>query len=238
MIVIDGLYREFRSGEVTVKALKGVSFGIEEGEFVAVMGPSGCGKSTLLRILGLLDTQTGGKYTVDDMELAILPENLKSYFRLTQLGYVFQEYALIEELTAVENVALVLRMDGVGSKEALSRAGDALDKVGMAGKYDRLQNKLSGGEKQRVAIARAIVANPRILFADEPCANLDTASSKQVLDVFRDVNRKFRQTVVMVTHEPWHVEYVTRILKMKDGELVGDIRRTEDDPVFTPADLQ
>ncbi|MCM1987019.1 ABC transporter ATP-binding protein [Methanococcoides seepicolus] len=222
MIVVKDLKRYYGSGQNTVKALNGVSFEIKKGEFVAIMGASGSGKTTLLRILALLDDATAGEYTIRGLKVSSLPEAERSYYRLTQVGYVFQDYALINEMSAAENVYVLSMMEGKSKKESYEIALEALDKVGLTGKQDRIPDELSGGEKQRVAIARAIAKKPDIMFADEPCANLDTNNSKQVLDVFKDLNDKHGQTIVMVTHEQWHTEYVDRVITLEDGILVSD----------------
>jgi putative ABC transport system ATP-binding protein len=222
MIKVKNLKRYYKTGDVVVKALNGVSFEIEKGEFVAIIGPSGSGKSTLLHLLGLLDKPTAGDYTIENLDLTNLPEEESNYYRLMQLGYVFQEYALINELTAAENIYILALMEGIRKKDALANAHEALLKVGLQGKEERLESQISGGERQRVAIARAIARNPKILFADEPCANLDTKTSEQVLDVFRELNKKFGQTILMVTHESWHLKYATRIIELRDGKIISD----------------
>lgn len=222
IILVKNLKRYYGTGDTTVKALNGVSFEIIKGEFVAIMGASGSGKTTLLRILALLDDATDGEYTIRGLEVSSLPEAERSYYRLTQVGYVFQDYALINEMSAAENVYVLSMMEGKSKKESYAIALEALDKVGLQGKYDRVPGELSGGEKQRVAIARAIAKKPDIMFADEPCANLDTNNSKQVLDVFKELNEKYGQTIVMVTHEPWHVDYVSRVITLEDGIIISD----------------
>jgi len=222
MIKVKKLKRYYKSGEGVVRALDGVSFNIKKGEFIAIMGASGSGKTTLLRILGLLDTQTGGDYTINDLDLKNLEEEERTYYRLTQLGYVFQDYALIKEMNALENVYVLSLMEGKLKEESMITAMEALKKVGLGDKGDRVPDELSGGEKQRVAVARAISKKPSILFADEPCANLDTRTSEQVLEVLQGLNKKHGQTIVMVTHEPWHVRYVSRLIKLKDGRVVSD----------------
>ena len=227
MIVVKDLQRHYGSGETAVKALNDVSFEIKKGEFVAIMGASGSGKTTLLRILALLDDATGGEYTIRGLQVSSLPEAERSYYRLTQVGYVFQDYALINEMTSAENVYVLSMMEGKSKKESYEIALEALDKVGLKEKHNRVPDELSGGEKQRVAIARAIAKKPDIMFADEPCANLDTRNSKQVLDVFKELNDKYGQTIVMVTHEPWHIEYVDRVITLEDGILVSDERKNE-----------
>ena len=222
IIRVKNLKRYYDSGKVLVKALRGVNFEIKKGEFVAVMGPSGSGKTTMLRILGLIDTPTNGAYSVKGLNVEDLQEAERTYYRLTQLGYVFQDYALINEMSALENVYVLSLMEGKSKKESMATARVALEKVGLGDKIDRVPNELSGGEKQRVAIARAISETPGILFADEPCANLDTKTSEQILDVFKMVNKKYGLTIIMVTHEEWHTKYVSRLIKLKDGLIVSD----------------
>ena len=224
MIIVKNLKRYYGTGANTVKALDGVTFEIKNGEIVAIMGASGSGKTTLLRILALLDDATGGEYTIQGLEVSSLPESERSYYRLTEVGYVFQDYALINEMSAAENVYVLSMMEGKSKKDSYDTALEALDKVGLKDKYARIPDELSGGEKQRVAIARAIAKKPHILFADEPCANLDTTNSRQVLDVFKELNEKYGQTIVMVTHELWHTKYVDRVITLKDGIIISDER--------------
>ena len=224
MIIVKNLKRYYGTGANTVKALDGVTFEINEGEIVAIMGASGSGKTTLLRILALLDDATGGEYTVQGLEVSSLPESERSYYRLTELGYVFQDYALINEMSAAENVYVLSMMEGKSKKDSYETALEALEKVGLKDKHARIPDELSGGEKQRVAIARAIAKKPHILFADEPCANLDTTNSRQVMDVFKELNEKYGQTIVMVTHELWHTKYVDRVITLKDGIIISDER--------------
>ncbi len=222
LIKVKNMKRYYKSGEGIVKALNDVSFKIKKGEFIAIMGASGSGKTTMLRILGLMDFQTKGEYSIQGLNAKNLPEVERTYYRLTQLGYVFQDYALINEMSALENVYILSLMEGKSKKESMITATEALKKVGLGDKLNRIPNQLSGGEKQRVAVARAIAKKPKILFADEPCANLDTQTSEQVLEVLKNLNKKFGQTIVMVTHEPWHTKYVSRIINLKDGLIVSD----------------
>jgi len=222
LIKIKNMSRYYKSGGEEVKALDKATFEIKKGEFVAVIGASGSGKTTMLRILGLMDNPTKGEYSVQGLNVEELPENERIYYRLTQLGYVFQDYALMNEMSALENVYVLSLMEGKSKKESIATAKEALKKVGLEGKENRIPDELSGGEKQRVAIARAISKKPAILFADEPCANLDTQTSEQILEVFKALNKKFGQTIVMVTHEEWHLKYVSRIIELKDGKIVSD----------------
>lgn len=206
-------------GKVPTHALKNINFGIEKGEFVALMGRSGSGKSTLLHQIGLLDTPTEGEIIMDGNNLVSLSPNEKSDFRLKKLGYVFQSYALLPELTALESVYLPLMLLGQKKKAYEQKATEMLEKVGLADRLHHLPKELSGGEQQRVAIARALVNDPMILFADEPTANLDSESSRIVLELFRKLNKEIGQTIVMVTHEPDDKKYVDRVVWLKDGVI-------------------
>ena len=222
ILKVKNMDRHYKSGEGVVRALNNASFEIKKGEFVGVIGPSGSGKTTMLRVLGLLDSPTRGEYSVQGLNVEELAEEERTYYRLTQLGYIFQDYALINEMNAIENVYVLSLMEGKSKKESIETAREALKKVGLEGKENRIPDELSGGEKQRVAIARAISKKPAILFADEPCAHLDTHTSAQVLDVLKDLNKKYNQTIVMVTHEPWHLKYVSRVIELKDGVIIRD----------------
>lgn len=224
MIQVKDMQKVYGGRGIETFALKGVSFAIKEGEFVAIMGPSGSGKSTLLHQLGLLDEPTKGTYLIDGINVLALTPYQKSLFRLKKLGYVFQEFALLGELTVIENVALPLHMEGHSKIDAYGLARDILHRVGLSEKFDALPSQLSGGQQQRVAIARALAAKPRIIFADEPCANLDTENSKQILDLFKQLNKELKLTIVMVTHEEWHIDYVGRIIQLRDGLIYKDKR--------------
>jgi putative ABC transport system ATP-binding protein len=217
IITTEKLEKVYGLEGIKVYALKGVSINVKEGEFLAIMGFSGSGKSTLLHQMGLLDTPSKGEIIIDGKEVSKLDEKEKTLFRLQKLGYVFQDYAIIKELTALENVYLPMLVNDGSVEECKIRAKELLDKVGLGDRANHLPGELSGGQQQRVAIARGLVNNPKILFADEPCANLDSESSKQVLELFRKVNKELGQTVVMVTHEDWHKKYVDRIIYLKDG---------------------
>ena len=226
MIEVTGLTKIYNLGLVEVAALKGVSVKIEKGEFVGIMGPSGSGKSTLLHQLGLLDTPTSGRILLNGTDVSLLDDEARTRFRLLHLGYVFQDYALVSELTVMENVAIPAITQGKPFDECYAAATAMLEKVGLQNRLHHLVHELSGGEQQRVSIARALVNNPAIIFADEPCANLDTENSRTVLELFRGVNRDIGQTVVMVSHEPWHMKYFDRIIFFRDGMLdTGRIER-------------
>ena len=216
MIQVKNLKRTYQ-GKVLVEALKGVSFEVRKGEFMAIMGRSGSGKSTLLHQLGLLDTPTAGEIIIDEVDVLKLSDHRKTSFRLKELGYVFQEYALLPEFTALEAVSLPLMMQGVRRREYIRKAADVLERVGLKERLRHLPRELSGGEQQRVAVARAIVSNPKILYADEPCANLDSESSETILELLKNLNRELGQTIVMVTHEPEDKKYVERVIWLKDG---------------------
>ncbi|HRY56966.1 MAG TPA: ABC transporter ATP-binding protein, partial [Patescibacteria group bacterium] len=190
IIKIENLKRTYGT-KVLTHALKGVSFEVSEGDFIIIMGKSGSGKSTLLHQLGLLDTPTSGEIFIKNENTKDLSEKKKTIFRLEKLGYIFQEYAILPELTALENVYLPLMVSSNnGNKDFKEKAKEMLKLVGLEHRFDHYSNELSGGEQQRVAIARALVNNPQVLFADEPCANLDTQSSKNILDLLKDLNKK------------------------------------------------
>lgn len=221
MIKAENIIKTYYNGEIETRVLKGVSLQIEEGEFVAIIGPSGAGKSTLMYQLGLLDHPTSGSIYIDNTELTNISSQKRTEYRLNYLGYVFQDYALMPELTALENIAIPILMQGVDFKTASTKAIENLKKVGLTGKENSLPNQLSGGQQQRVSIARAIAHSPKILFADEPTANLDNATSNEILKVFLELN-KTGQTIVMVTHEKEFAEMASRIIELKDGIITSD----------------
>lgn len=220
MIKAINLHKIYGQGTTAVHALKGINFEVDSGEFVAIMGRSGSGKSTLLHILGLLDRPTSGEIIIEGKNVGKLSTEEGSAFRLDQLGYVFQEYSLLSEMTILENVYLpTLCLD---QKDGIQRAVELLNTVGLGNRLKHYPNAVSGGEQQRAAIARALINRPKILFADEPTASLDVISAKVVLDLFRRLNKEFGQTIVMVTHEPEDRNFVDRVLWLKDGEIMPE----------------
>lgn len=221
IIEVDAITKSFSDGDTTVQVLKGITLQVKRGEFVAIMGRSGAGKSTLLYQMSLLDTPTSGSITLDGRVVDNFSMNEKTDFRLKELGYVFQDYSLLPELTALENIMVPLLMQGVSKSVAKKRAEEALASVNLAHRPDNLPSELSGGEQQRVSIARAITHKPKIVFADEPTANLDSFSSKLVIDIFRKLNKEEGLTIVMVTHEEDYGKMADRIIKLSDGMIVG-----------------
>lgn len=218
-LIIDGknIHRTFGEGELAVHVLRGIDIQVRQGEFIAIMGKSGAGKSTLLYQLSVLDDPSDGTIIVDGTDVTALSERDATAFRLNTLGYVFQNYALVPDLSAAENVMLPLLMRGFSKLDARELACKALDGVGLEGKYDNLPAELSGGQQQRVSIARAVGGTPKILFADEPTANLDSVSGTQVVELIAKLNREDGQTVVMVTHEREYALGCDRIIHMEDG---------------------
>jgi len=216
MIKVSNLKKTY-AGHVPVHALKGVSFEVPQGQFVSIMGPSGSGKSTLLHQLALLDTPTSGQILLDGNDISRLSDWQKTEFRLKNMGYVFQEYALIPELNALENAFLPLLLLGLRRKDYMKITGDLMLKVGLGERLHHLISQLSGGEQQRVAVARAMVNRSKILFADEPCANLDTENKGIILRLLRKLCDELGQTILMVTHEPEQREYTDRVIWFRDG---------------------
>lgn len=219
IIVVENLVKSFTDGLKDVTILKDISFTIKKGEFVAIMGRSGAGKSTLLYQLALLDTPTSGSIHLNGEHVSHFDQEEKTDFRLRKLGYVFQDYSLVPELTASENIVIPLLMQGVDTDIAYEMALKSLASVGLGNKGDNLPSKLSGGEQQRVSIARAITHKPSILFADEPTANLDSSSSETVMEIFEKLNKEQGITIVMVTHEEDFGKRADRIIKLSDGVL-------------------
>jgi putative ABC transport system ATP-binding protein len=222
VIALTDVTKTYGSREVSVAALKGVSFAVRTGEFVAVMGPSGSGKTTLLGILGCLDRPTSGSYRLDGLETASLDETRRARLRRERIGFVFQAYNLLPRSTAFKNVELPLVYAGVSRGERRRRAEEALAEVGLAERTRHLPIQLSGGEQQRVAIARALVARPSLLLADEPTGNLDSRTSEEILALFQRLNRERGVTVLVVTHEPDVAAHAGRVVTVRDGRIVSD----------------
>lgn len=221
MISVNNIVKKFQSGETELIALKGINFKVPSGQFLAITGRSGSGKSTLLYQLSLLDYANSGEVIVDDHNITDLSDGGRVLYRRDNFGFIFQDYAVLPMLTARENVILPMLMQGLDKEIASKKAEEALIRVGLKDRIDHLPSQLSGGQQQRVSIARAIVHDPRVLFADESTANLDTESSQQVLDIFLDLNKK-GQTIIMVTHEPEYAQLAHRNIELRDGEIISD----------------
>lgn len=222
MIEVKNLAKTFKDGPIETRVLKGIDFTVASGEFVAIMGRSGAGKSTLLYQISLLDEPTSGEIRINGKETHAMSEHEKMLFRLAEFGYVFQDYALLPELTALENVTLPLLMQGADHSAAEAKAKVALLRVGLDGRLGNLPSQLSGGEQQRVSISRAIAHKPSVLFADEPTANLDKESSATVMEIFKELHEG-GQTIIMVTHEDEYAHFANRIVKLDDGKIISNL---------------
>ena len=219
-ILADNLMKTYGNGDATVTAVAGISFKINEGDFIGIMGESGAGKSTLLGMMGAMNAPTSGRLIVDDIDVYSLGQEQRADFRREFLGFIFQSFHLVPYLTVIENVMLPLAVVKAGRKKKKTMAEDALDQVGLSDKARRLPNQISGGEKERVAIARSIVNEPPVLLADEPTGNLDTKTTREIMELLRQLNEE-GMTIVMVTHSPDCADYAQRIMKVSDGILVG-----------------
>ena len=222
IVKVHGVKKAYRMGKVIVPALRGVSFEVEEGEFLAVLGPSGSGKSTLLHLIGCLDRPDEGKIFIDGSDLLKLSDEELAELRLRKIGFVFQFFNLLPRLTAIRNVELPLLIAGVSEKEARERAMEMLRLVGLEARVNHRPTELSGGEQQRVAIARALINNPKIVLADEPTGNLDTKSGWEIVQLMKRLNKERGQTFIVVTHDPHIAETADRILYLKDGLIEGE----------------
>ena len=222
MITLEGITKVYRTGEVEVAALKGISLHIPEGEFVAIMGPSGSGKSTLMNLIGCLDQPSSGRYILDGYDVSALTDDQLAWIRNRKIGFVFQSYNLIPRASAVHNVEmpLIYAGDNVQRRE---RAMSALESVGLLERAGHLPSELSGGQQQRVAVARALVTDPAILLADEPTGNLDSESSIEIMKLLRDLSQQGR-TIVLITHEPDIAAFAQRVVRVRDGVIVSDER--------------
>lgn len=223
VIELKDIVKTYIMGDATVHALDHVNVQIAAGEFTAIMGPSGSGKSTMMNILGCLDRPTSGEYYLAGKEIAGYNDDELARTRNKQIGFVFQNFNLLPKLSAQANVALPLVYAGVPQEERLARAKAALEAVGLGSRLDHRPSEMSGGQRQRVAIARALINNPAIIMADEPTGNLDTKSSYEIMDIFKEMHAEGK-TIVMVTHEPDIAQQTKRILVMRDGQLVSDER--------------
>lgn len=221
IIRLENIQKSYFMGNQAIPVLKGISLDIFKNEYVALMGPSGSGKSTLMNILGCLDSPTGGKYILNNKDVSKMPDDDLAEVRNTEIGFVFQQFNLLPRLTAAENVALPLIYAGVGKRERVERALEALEKVGLEDRSHHKSNELSGGQIQRVAIARALVNNPSLLLADEPTGNLDSKTSVEVMEIFGKI-RDAGNTVVLVTHEEDIARYAHRIIRLRDGLVESD----------------
>jgi len=221
MIHLENLSKVFTTDEVETHALSGVHLDIERGEFISISGPSGCGKSTLLAILGLLDSPSDGRYVLNGKSAANLDQRDRARMRNREIGFIFQAFNLIGDLTVFENVELPLTYRGMGSAERRKRVREALEKVGMSHREKHYPSQLSGGQQQRVAVARALVGEPSILLADEPTGNLDSANGEAVIELLRDLHRS-GATICMVTHDPRYAGLADRTVRLFDGRVVEE----------------
>lgn len=223
MIKIENVTKTYESGTTSFQALKGVSFEIKEGEFVAIMGPSGSGKSTLMHILGALDTPTSGKYYLDNKDVSKMTDDSLADIRRDKIGFVFQSFNLLPRATVIRNVTLPLVYEGINHEKRIILAREALFSAGLdESHFEHLSNQLSGGQIQRVAIARALVNNPKLILADEPTGNLDSKTGEIVLGTFQRLNRELGRTIILITHEVDVAEHAERIIFIKDGVITSD----------------
>jgi putative ABC transport system ATP-binding protein len=227
LLLADGVRKIYRTGAVEVNALRDLHLRVDAGEMVGVMGPSGSGKTTLLNCLSGLDDIDGGRVVVDGRDLFAMSDGDRTEHRAHAMGFVFQAFNLIPVFSAAENVELPLLLTGVSSREARARAITMLERVGLGHRVDHRPNEMSGGEQQRVTIARALVGKPAIVWADEPTGNLDSAMAVQIMDLLVALNAEDGQTIVLVTHDSTIGDRVPRLIRMRDGDLVDDIRRPD-----------
>jgi putative ABC transport system ATP-binding protein len=221
----ENLWKVFEHDDIKVEAVRGITFRIDPGEFVVLAGPSGSGKTTLLNLIGGLTRPTDGRVRVDGREIGSMPDRELAELRLERVGFVFQAYNLLPVLTALENAEFTLLLRGVPQAERRRRVEKLFERIGIAGLEDRLPGKLSGGQQQRVAVARAVVGEPALVLADEPTANLDTATSASLIDLMAELNRELGTTFVFATHDPLLMERARRNVRLVDGSIVADERR-------------
>lgn len=222
MIRAENIVKIYKNGKLEVEALRGVSFNVDRGEFVAIMGASGSGKSTMMNILGCLDRLTSGRYLLDGEDVSALSGKRLAAVRNRKIGFVFQSFNLLPKLNALQNVELPMVYAGVASAQRRKKAMAALERVGLAERYTHRPNEMSGGQRQRVAIARSLVNDPAIILADEPTGNLDSKASVEIMSIFQELNNE-GATVVMVTHEPDIAQYTKRIVTFRDGQIINDM---------------
>ena len=222
MITLKNIKKIFKTDEVETWALQNVSLEVKKGEFVAIMGPSGCGKSTLLNILGLLDNPTEGTYTLEGKEVSTMSEDSRTELRKGKLGFVFQSFNLIDELSVSENVELPLLYMNCPKKERRQKVAEVIERVAMTHRAQHFPSQLSGGQQQRVAIARAVISRPSIILADEPTGNLDSKHGKEVMELLKELHRE-GTTIIMVTHSQRDANYADRIINLFDGEIVSEV---------------
>ncbi len=224
MIKVKNLTKTYKTKDIETPVLRGIDLNVAPGEFLGIMGKSGAGKSTLMYQIGLLDHPTSGEIILNSKNTEQMSTEERTQMRLSELGYVFQDYALIPELTAVENVMIPLLMKGFSKSESCDISIKMLERIGLSHRVDNKPGQLSGGEQQRVSIARAMAHNPKILFADEPTANLDTISGYSIIQLFKELHDK-GQTIVMVTHEEEYAKYCDRIIYLEDGKIVREVKQ-------------
>jgi len=224
MLKMRNLSRVYRTDTVETTAIDSIDLDIEPGEFVAIMGPSGCGKSTLLNLIGMLDSPSSGSYIFNGQEVAGLSESKLSDTRKSNIGFIFQSFNLVDELSVRENIELALLYHDVSATERRRRTDAVMDRVGIAHRAKHRPSQLSGGQQQRVAVARALVAEPKLILADEPTGNLDTQHGEEVMKMIQQLNAE-GSTIVMVTHSPAHADYATRVVNMLDGRILQERRR-------------
>ncbi|HNC07616.1 MAG TPA: ABC transporter ATP-binding protein [Anaerolineales bacterium] len=217
--------RDFKIGEMETHALRGVNLSIESGEFTALVGPSGSGKTTLLQLIGLLDQPTSGQIFINGQDASRLNRNQRADLRKTTIGFIFQFFALIPTLTAYENVEMPLLLNGTKPADRKKRVNEALEAVGLSDRAHHRPDQLSGGQQQRVAVARALTIDPKVILADEPTANLDTANGHQVMDIMKRLNKETGVTFVFATHDPRVISYADRIVTLEDGLIVNDTKQ-------------
>ncbi len=233
VISLKNVHKIYRTGEIEVHALRGVSLEVVRGEFVAVMGPSGSGKSTMMNLIGCLDRPSSGTYILDGVDVSTMSKNQRADTRNTKIGFVFQSFNLIPRTSAIANVELPMVYAGVTPSERRERARVALASVGLSQKEHSLPNQLSGGQQQRVALARALASNPAIILADEPTGALDSKTAEEIMKIFQQLNEERRMTIVLVTHEPDIAVHAKRLVRFLDGEIQEDRPITHKDNPMT-----